>query len=70
MQKIPTTSGELIRQLETLFPEVIAKPGDSPDKLFHASGQRSVVHFLKQWRDGALESTATPRPRGAGRPTP
>lgn len=69
MQSFPHTVGELILALDATFPEVISKPGDSTDKIFHAAGQRSVIHFIKQWRDGALTVAPSARTRGAGRPT-
>jgi hypothetical protein len=69
MQKFPATAGELVRALDDLIPEVISKPGDTPETIFFATGRRSVVHFLKQWRDGALSPAPTARQRGEGRPT-
>jgi len=69
MQKFPATSGELLRLLDDLIPEVISKPGDSPETIFYATGRRSVVHLLKQWRDGALQPAVKVEPRGKGRPT-
>lgn len=69
MKPFPASAGELVRALDELFPEVISKPGDSPETIFFATGQRSVVHTLKQWRDGALRPAVKAEARGKGRPT-
>lgn len=67
--RFPNTTEELIRALdENYFPENIPTPGDAPDKVFWEAGQRSVVQFLKQWRDRAGDPPPTPRQRGKGRP--
>jgi hypothetical protein len=66
--RFPDTIGELIRQLDERFPEPVPQPGDSSDKIFHAAGQRSVILFLKNWRDGAGQAPPPVRPRGQGRP--
>lgn len=69
MQKFPVSAGELVRLLDDLIPEVISKPGDSAETIFYATGRRSVVHLLKQWRDGVLQGAAKAEPRGKGRST-
>lgn len=69
MKAFPASAGELVRLLDDLIPEVISKPGDSPETIFYATGRRSVVHLLKQWRDGALQAAPSAEPRGKGRPT-
>lgn len=64
----PSTVTGLIALLDEAFPEVTPKPGDAPDKIFHAAGQRSVVHWLKRMRAEAGKPPVAPRPRGSGRP--
>lgn len=66
--RFPHTVEELIRALDETFPEVVPQLGDSPDKIFHAAGQRSVVLHLKRWRENAGKEAPPVRPRGAGRP--
>lgn len=66
--RFPDTNDELIRQLDEKFPEPVPQPGDSPEKIFHAAGQRSVVLFLKSWRAGAGKPPLPERTRGVGRP--
>lgn len=68
MQRFPHTVTELIDELDKLYPEVVSRPGDSPEKIFYAAGQRSVVLHLKQLRESAGKDPAAPRPRGSGRP--
>jgi hypothetical protein len=70
LQRFPHTVEELIRALDETFSEVVPAPGDSPDKIFHAAGQRSVVLYLKKWRASAGNEPPAPRQRGSGRPVP
>jgi hypothetical protein len=65
--RFPNTVDDLIAALDTTFPEVVASPGMSTSELMHASGQRSVVAYLKQWRAGAFKEPAPERKRGQGR---
>lgn len=64
----PKTVSELLRQLDEIFPEIDVK-GKTHDEIIYAGGRRSVVQFLKHWRDGALAAPAEARPRGQGRLT-
>ena len=48
--RFPNTVDDLIAALDARFPEVVPMPGDDPDEIMHAAGQRSVVAFLKTWR--------------------
>ena len=65
--RFPNTVDDLIAALDATFPEVVPTPGQSTDELFHASGQRSVVAYLKQWRASASKPALAPRKRGQGR---
>ena len=65
--RFPNTVDDLIAALDARFPEVVPMPGDDPDEIMHAAGQRSVVAFLKTWRAGANKPAPPPRPRGKGR---
>ena len=65
--RFPNTAHELVAALDTMFPEVTAMPGDDPQVVMQAAMQRSVVQFLKQWRDGADKEPPRPRQRGQGR---
>lgn len=64
----PSTVSGLLALLDETFPEVVPAPGDTPDKIFHAAGQRSVVHWLKRRREEAGRTPLPPKPRGSGRP--
>jgi hypothetical protein len=66
--RLPDTVSGIMSLLDETFPESVPQPGDSPDKIFHAAGQRSVVLFLKNLRDGLLREPPAQRPRGQGRP--
>lgn len=66
--RFPHTTEELILQLEATFPETIPAPGDPHDEIMFTAGQRSVVHYLKQWRASAGTPPPSPRKRGQGRP--
>lgn len=66
--RFPHTVEELIVQLDATFPEVMPSPGDANDEIMHAAGQRSVVHYLKQWRASAGTPPPSPRKRAQGRP--
>lgn len=68
MQRFPHTVTELLDQLDATFPEVVAQPGEPLDKIFYATGQRSVVLYLKKWRESAGKEPPSPRQRGSGRP--
>jgi hypothetical protein len=68
MASFPATVGDLIAELDKLYPEYVPTPGDSPEKIFHAAGQRAVVVHLKKWRESASRPAPAPRPRGQGRP--
>lgn len=66
--KFPNTVDDLIKALDLRYPEVVAKPGDDPQEIFHRSIQRAVIQDLKQWRARALNPPAPPeRQRGKGR---
>lgn len=65
--RFPNTVDDLIAHLDKTYPEVVPVPGQSTDELFHASGQRSVVTYLKQWRSNAHKPPPPPRQRGRGR---
>lgn len=64
---IPNTVEELIRSLDETFTEVVASPGDDHAATMFASGQRSVVLYLKQWL-AKPHHAPVPRERGQGRP--
>jgi hypothetical protein len=65
--RFPNTTDDLITALDAQFPEVVARPGMGQDEIFHRSGQRSVINYLKQWRAGAFNEAPPPRVRGKGR---
>ena len=65
--RFPNTVDDLIAALDLRYPEVVAKPGDNPEEIFHRSIQRAVIQDLKQWRANAARPTPPPRPRGKGR---
>lgn len=65
--RFPNTTDDLIAALDAHFPEVVARPGMGQDEIFHRSGQRSVITFLKQWRTGAFKDAPPTRERGKGR---
>ena len=66
--RFPNTTEELITALDRLFPETIHRAGTSPDEIFFTNGERSVVNFIKMWRDrGVIENAPRPARRGAGR---
>lgn len=66
--RFPNTVDDLIAALDRTFPEVVPQPGQSNDEIFHASGQRSVVAYLKQWRSTAANPMPPEaRTRGKGR---
>lgn len=65
--RFPNTVSELLTQLDTMFSEVVATPKSSHDDIMFESGQRSVVLFLKQWRERADDPPPVPRQRGRGR---
>lgn len=44
---------ELLDALDKLFPEKSPGLGDSIDQIRYASGQRSVIHFLRGLTDGS-----------------
>lgn len=46
----PLLSDEIIDELDKLFPEQSADLQWSDREIFYKSGQRSVVHFLKEKR--------------------
>ena len=49
--KIPTISEELIKYLDSLFPDKCADLKDTDKEIFHKSGQRSVVnHLIEQFK--------------------
>lgn len=68
MASFPATVGDLIAELDKLYPEAAPDPGDSLAEIFHSAGQRSVILHLKQWRASAGREALAPRPRGQGRP--
>lgn len=66
----PNSVDDLIRDLDTKFPE-LAIAADTPlDAIRFQAGQRSVIHFLKTWRAQSLAPAAPPRSRGEGRRVP
>lgn len=65
--RFPNTTTELLDQLDKTFPEVVSTPASSHDDIMFDSGQRSVVLFLKQWRERADDPPPIPRQRGRGR---
>ena len=66
--RFPNTVDELIKALDLRYPEVVAKPGDDPQQIFHRSIQRAVIQDLKKWREQSLNPLQQPaRKRGQGR---
>lgn len=65
--RFPNTAHELVEALDKMFPEVVAQPGDDPQVVMHAAMQRTVIQYLKSWRDGAAKEPPPPRQRGKGR---
>ena len=48
-RRIPIISNELIKYLDSIFPDRCADLQDTEKKIFYKSGQRSVVsHLIKQ----------------------
>ena len=48
-RRIPTISNDLIKYLDTIFPNKCADLQDTEKKVFYKSGQRSVVnHLIKE----------------------
>ena len=48
-RRIPLISDDLIKYLDSIFPDRCADLQDTEKKVFHKSGQRSVVnHLIKQ----------------------
>ena len=48
-RRIPTISNELIKYLDTIFPNKCADLQDTEKQVFYKSGQRSVVnHLIKE----------------------
>lgn len=62
----PNTSDELLAELERMVPELIVKPGDSPETVQYNAGRRSLVRELRNWRDAAVPVALRQR-RGGGR---
>lgn len=66
--RFPNTVDDLITALDARYPEVVAKPGDDPQDIFHRSIQRAVIQDLKKWRAQSLLPLPAPdRQRGKGR---
>lgn len=67
--RFPNTVDELIAELDRQYPEVIARPGDSPDEIMHRALQRAVVTDLRDRRARALRplQEEVHRKRGKGR---
>lgn len=65
--RFPDSVDGLVVALDELFPEVVARPGDTPDDIMHAAIQRGVVQFVKQWRARGSADPPEPRRRGKGR---
>lgn len=74
MKRFPNTVDDLIAELDRQYPEVIARPGESPEEIMHRALQRGVVTKLKEWRQRALRQPADEREprekRGQGRRVP
>lgn len=64
--RFPNTPHDLIEQLDRVFPEPSIGPSDTMDEIKFAAGQRSVIAYLKTWRDAPRDAPPPPR-RGAGR---
>lgn len=65
--RFPNTVDDMIVMLDRTFPETVPQPGDSPEEIMHAAGQRSVVTWLKAARANASKPPPPPRQRGRGR---
>jgi len=49
--KFPTSSLELLDELDRLVPERVPLAGDSMEDIQRYAGKRELVLFLKNWRD-------------------
>lgn len=66
--RFPNTVDDLIAELDRRFPETVPEPGNDHSEIMFAAGRRSVVTFLKRWRENAGKPPAPPKERGRGRP--
>lgn len=65
--RFPDSVDGLLAALEATFPEVVPDPGDNHETTMFHAGQRSVVHYLKQWRAKPHGPAPAPRGRAQGR---
>lgn len=49
--KFPTSSLELLDELDRLVPERVPQAGDTMEEIQRYGGKRELVLFLKNWRD-------------------
>ena len=56
--KFPTSSLELLSELDRLVPERVPQAGDSMEDIMRYAGKRELVLFLLNWRDQMKRSIA------------
>lgn len=56
--KFPTSSLELLDELDRLVPEQVPQAGDSMEAIQRYAGKRELVLFLKNWRDQMVRSAS------------
>lgn len=56
--KFPTSSIELLDELDRMVPERVPEAGDSMEAIQRYAGKRELVLFLKHWRDQQVRSAA------------
>lgn len=49
--KFPTSSLELLDELDRLVPERVPQAGDTMEDIMRYAGKRELVLFLQNWRD-------------------
>jgi hypothetical protein len=56
--KFPTSSLDLLDELDRLVPERVPQAGDSMEEIQRYAGKRELVLFLKNWRDQMARAAA------------
>lgn len=56
--KFPTSSLELLDELDRMVPERVPQAGDSMEDIQRYAGKRELVLFLKNWRDQMQRAVA------------
>lgn len=55
--KFPSSSNELINELERIYPEVLPEEGESLERIHRRAGRREVIKFLLDWRKRSLAAS-------------